>query len=186
MVAVKVFAGGTAMRSAAVLSVLFLVAATLVVMSIAATPPATQEPAPPQEQEPAQEPEEEAEEVPEVGVPLVIPEEEKSGKNPFEVDEEFLALGKKLYRSQCRMCHGEKGQGGGDLAQEMKLSMPDFTSGEIKDKTEGELHYILAQGYGAMPGQGKRLRPQQMWSMVTYIRTLPPTAETAAEKEKPE
>jgi len=173
------------MRSAAVLAVLFPIAATLVVMSIAATPPATQEPAPPQEQEPAQEPEE-AEEVPEVGVPPVIPEEEKSRKNPFEVDEEFLALGKKLYRSQCRMCHGEKGQGGGDLAQEMRLSMPDFTTAEIKKKTEGELHYILAQGHGAMPGQGRRLRPQQMWSMVTYIRTLPPSTETAAEKEKPE
>ncbi len=173
------------MRSAAVLAVLFLIAATLVVMSIAATPPAAQEPAPPQEQEPAQEPEE-AEEVPEVEVPPVNPEEEKNRKNPFEVDDEFLALGKKLYRSQCRMCHGEKGQGGGDLAQEMKLSMPDFTTAEITKKTEGELHYILAQGQGAMPGQGKRLRPQQMWSMVTYIRTLPPTAETAAEKEKPE
>lgn len=174
------------MRSAAVLSALFLIAAILVAMTVTATPPATQEPAPPQEQEPAQEPEKEAEEVPAVGVPLVIPEEERNRKNPFEVDEEFLALGKKLYRSQCRMCHGEKGQGGGDLAQEMKLSMPDFTTAEMKKKTEGELHYILAQGHGAMPGQGARLRPQQMWSMIAYIRTLPPAAEASAEKRNPE
>lgn len=174
------------MRSAAPLTVLFMVVTTAALVSAGAAWPAAQEPAPPQEQEPAQEPEPEAEEVPEVEVRQVAPEEEKNRKNPFEVDEEFLALGKKLYRSQCRMCHGEKGQGGGDLAQEMKLSMPDFTTAAVKKKTEGELHYILAQGHGNMPGQGKRLRPQQMWSMVAYIRALPPAAEAAAEKEKPE
>jgi len=165
------------MRSAAVLAFLFVVAIALALISSPATFALDA-------QEPAQEPE--AEEAPAVDVPLVIPEEEKNRKNPFEVDEEFLALGKKLYRSQCRMCHGEKGQGGGDLAQEMNLSMPDFTTAQMKEKTEGEFHYILAQGHGAMPGQGERLRPQQMWSMIAHIHTLPPAAELSAEKEKPE
>lgn len=171
------------MRSAACFTFLFVVATAVAVVSPAGTfVLAAQEPAEPQEQ--AQEPEEEAEEVSVAEVPLVIPDEEKERKNPFEVDEEFLALGKKLYGSQCRMCHGEAGQGEGDLAQEMKLTVPDFTAAETKKKTEGELHYILAKGHGRMPGQGERLRPQQMWSMVAYLRTLTPPKE-ATPKEKP-
>src|SRR3990172_878514 len=158
MAGANISPGGAAMRSAACLTFLFVVATAVAVISPAGTfVLAAQEPAEPQEQ--AQEPEEEAE-------------------------EEFLALGKKLYRSQCRMCHGEAGQGEGDLAQEMKLTVPDFTAAETKKKTEGELHYILAKGHGRMPGQGERLRPQQMWSMVAYLRTLTPPKE-ATPKEKP-
>jgi mono/diheme cytochrome c family protein len=173
------------MRSAVCLAFLFVVAIAVAVVSVtAAVVPRGQEPAEPQEQ--AQEPEEKAEEVPVAEGPLVIPDEEKERKNPFEVDDEFLALGKKLYRSQCRMCHGETGRGEGDLAQEMKLTMPDFTAAATKSKTEGELHYILSKGHGRMPGQGERLRPQQMWSMVTYLRTLTPPKEPAPEQKPKE
>lgn len=118
---------------------------------------------PRQQEEPAQT---------EVGT-LVIPEEEKKRENPYKGNEENLALGKKLFSSQCKMCHGPEGKGDGDLAEEEGYEMPDFSDpAQQKKRTDGELHYILFQGHGKMPGQGRRLREEQMWGMVSYIRTL--------------
>lgn len=117
---------------------------------------------------------------------LVIPEEEKNRKNPIPANAESLELGKKLFTYQCTMCHGSKGDGQGDLAQELKLAVPDFTNSEVqKKRTDGELHYILTEGHGRMPGQKTRLRPEQKWGMINYIRTLAPPAPKAPAKAAP-
>lgn len=115
----------------------------------------------------------------------IIPDEEKNRKNPIEATAESLEIGRKLFSSQCVMCHGEKGDGQGDLAQEMKLSVPDFTDPAVqKKRTDGELHFILAQGHGRMPGQGKRLREEQRWHLVNAIRKLAPAAAPRVEEKK--
>lgn len=117
-------------------------------------------------------------------VPLVIPEEEKSRKNPIAPNAESRDIGRKIFQSQCKMCHGEKGDGKGDLAQEMDLKVPDFTDPETqKKRTDGELFYILMQGHGEMPSQGKRLRDEQKWHLINYIRTLAPTGKGESEKK---
>jgi mono/diheme cytochrome c family protein len=110
-------------------------------------------------------------EQPEAG--LVIPEEEKNRKNPLAPNEESLEIGRKIFSSQCIMCHGEKGDGKGDLAVEDNLPVPDFTRAETqKKRTDGEWFYILKQGHGHMPAQGKRLREEQRWNLINFIRTL--------------
>lgn len=127
-----------------------------------------------QEQTAGQEAEESQEpaEIPEAGVPLMIPEEEKERENPFKGDEEAIALGKKLFSSQCTMCHGSEGRGDGDLAADMQLAVPDFVSGKVRERTDGEFFYILSKGHGSMPAQGKRMPEKNRWSMVNYVRTL--------------
>lgn len=120
-------------------------------------------------------------ETPQASLPQVIPEEEKNRKNPVEPTEESRALGKKLFSTQCKMCHGEGGRGDGDLAAEMNLKMPNFTDAETqKKRTDGELFYILSKGHGEMPGQGTRMRGENKWSIINYLRTL-----AAKEKDKP-
>jgi hypothetical protein len=42
-------------------------------------------------------------------------------KNP-----EGLAEAKRLYKCHCAMCHGDEGDGKGDLAVEMKLGLKDW------------------------------------------------------------
>jgi mono/diheme cytochrome c family protein len=114
--------------------------------------------------------------------PLVIPEEDRNRKNPVPANEESVETGRKLYSSQCALCHGEKGDGKGDLAADMKLAVPDFTTEEWKKKrTDGEWFYILSLGHGSMPAQGDRLREIQRWHLVNYLRTL---ASGGAEKPK--
>ena len=107
--------------------------------------------------------------------PLEIPEEEKARKNPIAASEESVEAGRRLFASQCAMCHGKSGDGKGDLAVDMKLVVPDFTSAaEQKKRTDGELFYIMTAGHERMPGQGTRLRETQKWHLVNFIRTLAP------------
>lgn len=143
---------------------LFLLVAVLAVMLVLLV----QSPARAQEMEEGQE----AEETPEAEAPLVIPEEEKNRENPFKDDEEALQLGEKLFSTQCTMCHGPEGRGDGDLAADMELDMPDFTSPAMKEKTDGGLFYVLSEGHGSMPEQGDRMPEKNRWSLVSFIRTL--------------
>ena len=65
------------------------------------------------------------------------------------------------------------GDGQGDLVERLNLEVPDMTDPEIqKNRSDGDLFYILTQGHGDMPGDGERLPADWRWDMINYIRTL--------------
>ena len=71
------------------------------------------------------------------------------------------------------MCHGDNGNGKGDVAIEEKLTLTDFSDpATLKNKTDGELFYIIKNGHGHMPPEGDRLKSPELWNMVNYIRSL--------------
>jgi len=93
--------------------------------------------------------------------------------NPVKPTAESLAQGKKYYGYDCAMCHGKLGDGKGDVAVDMKLTLSDFTNpGVLKNRTDGELFYIIKTGRGQMPPEGDRGNPKLLWDMVNYIRWL--------------
>ncbi len=101
-----------------------------------------------------------------------IPPEAAKEANPVKPTPESLAKGKKFYGMDCAMCHGDKGDGKGDLASDMK-GVTDFTDPEaLKGRTDGELFYMTRQGKGDMPPEGDRAKNDDVWNMVNYIRSL--------------
>jgi len=93
--------------------------------------------------------------------------------NPVKPTAASVAAGKKMYGYDCAMCHGKDGDGKGDLAADMKLKMLDYTDpAALKDKTDGELFYIIKNGKGDMPSEGDRAKPDEVWNLVNYIRSL--------------
>jgi mono/diheme cytochrome c family protein len=105
-------------------------------------------------------------------VPYKIPPEEAAKVNPVKPSPESLARGKKLYNIDCAMCHGKDGDGKGDMASDMK-NVTDFTKPDaLKDRTDGELSYILRHGKGEMPPEGDRAKDEDIWNLVNYIRSL--------------
>ncbi len=120
---------------------------------------------------------------------LVIPPEEMKRENPVKPTEASIADGRKLYKYQCAMCHGEKGDGNTELAEAMKLKLKDYSNPEaLKDFTDGALNYIIDKGKGQMPSQEGRMNANQKWNMINYIRSLakkPAEAKPAAQP-KPE
>ncbi len=114
--------------------------------------------------------------------------EDAARKNPTKFTTVSVERGKKIYDTQCAMCHGPKGNGKGEVAEEMKLTTPDFTNPEtLKKRTDGELYAIIGGGSEAMPGQGTRMSDTHKWNIVNYLRSLSgKTPEKATGKEPEE
>jgi mono/diheme cytochrome c family protein len=102
-----------------------------------------------------------------------IPPEEAKRPNPVKATPASIALGKHAYVTQCAMCHGATGDGKGDLAADMKAPLRDYRDpASLKDMTDGELFYILSKGKGEMPGEEDRMKPEQLWNLINFIRSL--------------
>jgi mono/diheme cytochrome c family protein len=94
-------------------------------------------------------------------------------ENPVKATPESLARGKKKYGYDCVMCHGKDGNGKGEVAADMKLKMHDETDpATLKDFTDGALFYIIRNGKDQMPPEGDRVKPEEMWDMVNYVRSF--------------
>jgi mono/diheme cytochrome c family protein len=103
--------------------------------------------------------------------------------NPVKPTPESAAKGKKYYGYDCAMCHGKDGDGKGEVGGDMKIKPSDFSAlATLKDHTDGELFYIIKNGKGAMPPEGDRLKDEELWNLVNYIRTFSPKKPNAEEK----
>jgi mono/diheme cytochrome c family protein len=108
-------------------------------------------------------------------------------KNPVKFTTVSVERGKKIYDTQCAMCHGDKGDGKGEVAQEMKLNSPDFTKPDtLAKRTDGEIFAIIGEGSEAMPGQGSRMTDTHKWNLVNYVRTLSGKVPEKATGKEPE
>lgn len=102
-------------------------------------------------------------------------------KNPVKSTPASIAEGKKLYDTQCVTCHGVSGLGDGKMAAAMNPPKPsDLTDASWKHgSSDGEIFTLIrdgAKGTG-MRGYGARMKPDDMWNVVNYLRTLAqPTA----------
>jgi len=100
-----------------------------------------------------------------------IPPEAANKANPVKPTPESLARGKKIYSYDCEVCHGKTGDGKGDMA-DMK-GIPDFTDpAALKDRTDGELFYVTQKGKGEMPPEGDRVKTEDLWNLVNYVRSF--------------
>ena len=102
-----------------------------------------------------------------------IPVEATKAQNPVKPSPESIARAKKWWTMDCEMCHGKSGDGKGETAKDMKLKMMDFTdSATLKDRTDGELFYIIKNGHNDMPAEGPRVKTDEAWDLVNYIRAF--------------
>jgi mono/diheme cytochrome c family protein len=100
-----------------------------------------------------------------------IPPEAAKQTNPVKPTPESVAKGKKIYGYDCAVCHGENGDGKGDMT-DMK-GIPDFTDPAVlKDQTDGELFYFIQKGKGEMPPEGGRAKTEDLWNLVNYVRSF--------------
>jgi mono/diheme cytochrome c family protein len=102
-----------------------------------------------------------------------IPADAVHQVNPVKPTAESLAQGKKYYGYDCAMCHGDNGNGKGEVAVSEKMKIGDFSNpATLKDKTDGELFYIIKNGEGQMPPEGDRVKSTELWNIVNYVRSL--------------
>ena len=104
----------------------------------------------------------------------VIPVAAARMANPITPTHDSQAHAKNVYAIDCAMCHGAKGDGKGDpgIISDMNLKMTDFTDPDtLKNRTDGELFYIIKNGQGKMPGED-RANTNEIWNLVVYLRSM--------------
>jgi mono/diheme cytochrome c family protein len=112
-----------------------------------------------------------------------VPQDAARQGNPVKPTAESLARGKKRWTLDCAMCHGDSGDGKGDLAKDMGFKLKDFSNpAALKDRTDGEIFFIIKSGHGDMPPEGDRVKTDDLWDLVNYLRSL--SKKTAAADEK--
>jgi mono/diheme cytochrome c family protein len=98
--------------------------------------------------------------------------------NPLPQLPETLARGVELYRVNCATCHGADGHGRGPMASYYRdnpaapVPPVDLASTRVQQRTDGQLHWLLANGIGNMPAYGALLPEQDLWALVTFVRTV--------------
>jgi len=91
--------------------------------------------------------------------------------NPVKATPESIEAGKKIFGYDCAQCHGAAGDAKTEIAKDLKV--PDLTDPAVlKDRTDGALFYILKNGHGDMPREGDRVKPEQLWDLINYVRSL--------------
>lgn len=114
-----------------------------------------------------------------------IPAEEAKRTNPVKPTPESLAESRRLYGYDCAMCHGKTGDGKGDLAADMKLTLRDWRDpATLAGMADGEIFYVIRKGKGKMTGEEDRLKNNQIWGLVNVVRSFVKTE--PSEKAKPD
>ena len=94
-------------------------------------------------------------------------------ENPVKSSPEVLAAAKKVFGYDCAMCHGESGNGKGDLVESMSLKMKDWHDPAVlTGLSDGEIFDLIVKGKDKMVGEGDRLAPAKVWGLVHYVRTF--------------
>ena len=102
---------------------------------------------------------------------------DKNVKNPLSTTADSLADGKEAFSHYCVACHGLDGQNTGvPFADRMSPPVPSLSSAEVQSYTDGQLKWVIDNGIwpSGMPGSKGTLSDEEIWSIVIYLRHLPP------------
>jgi mono/diheme cytochrome c family protein len=103
----------------------------------------------------------------------------KELKNPVPITRESLAAGAQSYAKVCAVCHGATGNGDGKLAAATAAygARPSNLTDDVWDhgSSDGEIFVVIRDGIGPdfnMPGFSGRLSETEIWSVVSYVKSL--------------
>ena len=101
----------------------------------------------------------------------------KKLKNPVAATPESIKAGQQLYQKYCRFCHGADAKGNGPMAP--KDTHPPNLTDEKWDhgSTDAEIFTAIKDGIqpkNDMKGYNSKMTPQEMWSVINYLRSIGP------------
>jgi mono/diheme cytochrome c family protein len=101
----------------------------------------------------------------------------KDDRNPLSDSLQTQKDGKVAFGHYCIVCHGLDGQNTGvPFATSISPPVPSLASKEVQSYTDGQLKWIIGNGIApsGMPASHDILNDDEMWSIVVYLRHLPP------------
>jgi mono/diheme cytochrome c family protein len=101
----------------------------------------------------------------------------KIQKNPLPDTPENWTDGKEAFSHYCVACHGIDGQNTGvPFVGHVSPPIPSLASKDVQGYTDGQLKWILDNGIfpSGMPGSKGTLSDDELWSIIVFLRHLPP------------
>ena len=98
-------------------------------------------------------------------------------KNPLPDTVQTRADGKEAFTHYCVACHGMDGQNTGvPFVDHLSPPVPSLASPEVQQYTDGQLKWVLDNGIwpSGMPGSKGTLSDDEVWSIIIFLRHLPP------------
>jgi mono/diheme cytochrome c family protein len=98
-------------------------------------------------------------------------------KNPLAATPATIADGKEAFSHYCIACHGMDGQNTGvPFVDHMSPPVPSLASKDVQQYTDGQLKWVIDNGIwpSGMPGSKGTLSDDEVWSIVIFLRHLPP------------
>ena len=92
-----------------------------------------------------------------------------------------VAMGGMTFGGECASCHGTSGDKPTDVGRSMYPRAPSLASREVQEWSDAEMFYIIRNGvrYTGMPGFGKTMADDQIWTLVYYVRSIGPEKDGA-------
>lgn len=106
-----------------------------------------------------------------------VPDQYVNKTNSFNGKADAADAGKVVYQANCASCHGDKGLGDGPAGVNLNPKPADLTE-PAKVDTDGQILWHISEGAAAgtpgsaMPAWKGVLTEDQIWQVVTYLRTL--------------
>jgi mono/diheme cytochrome c family protein len=93
-------------------------------------------------------------------------------KSPIDSTSVDFSKGKPLYDIYCGICHGNLGNGQGNLVKREKiLGVPSYDDAG-RAITEGSIYHTIYYGKNAMGSYANQLEEEERWQVVAYVLKL--------------
>jgi len=103
--------------------------------------------------------------------------------NPRTRTSESINRGRFVYETYCLVCHGASGRGDGPISATNGQTPPgpffgvrSLVNDTIARRTDGYIYAVIVSGQvmgrGLMPVYGDKVRGNDRWDLVNYVRTL--------------
>jgi hypothetical protein len=100
----------------------------------------------------------------------IVPADRKGKLSPFKFDDNTRKEGERLYLANCKSCHGTPGMA--NYQANLVPPPPDPATEKMQVNLDGELYYKIFNGRGPMPAFKNSLSANDLWNLVSYLRTF--------------
>jgi mono/diheme cytochrome c family protein len=93
-------------------------------------------------------------------------------RNPLTRSDELVGRGRQLFSDSCTPCHGQNGEGDGQVVARGFPAPPSLLAENARNLADGEIFHLLSFGRANMPSYATQLPREERWKAILYVREL--------------
>jgi len=109
-------------------------------------------------------------------VPNAVPQNQAAldaMRNPVPMTSGSIERGRDRFTIYCQLCHGPEGRGDGPVAPALANAVRNLHDQKVLDASDGWIYGVITHGFGAlMPEYGSKIKSEDRWNIVNYVRVL--------------